>query len=188
MSSLSPSRYRPTPNVTGILPHAHERPWFLRPVLHYTRVALAAGLSAAVALAILAGFVHARTSRAVQTPRTEHAVTKRPLPEGMSSKNVVKWVPFRQSSGRTELAPWTSVDAALVHDPSVLRGLLAPAPRKPTAPETTSDPPGAPKPEAAALEAAKPIVPAAPPRPELAEGQSRSVPAQSQNPHSPDLP
>jgi len=39
------------------------------------------------------------------------AVTRRPLPDGVSEREVPKWVPIRQVSGRVELDPWTSVDA-----------------------------------------------------------------------------
>jgi hypothetical protein len=182
MSTLSPSRYRPTPTVIGALPRTDERPWFLRPALHYARVALAAGLGAGVALAMLAGLVHTRTVRAIETPRTERAVVKRALPEGMSSKSVVKWVPFRQASGRTELAPWTSVDAQLAQDPSVLQRLLKPAPEQAVAPDAADGQPGLTAPQAEAPKAAsvapgeKPAAAAAPNVPVHRETPSPAAP------------
>ena len=131
MSSLSPSRSRSADNVIGVLPRPRRQHWLARPMLHYTRVVAAAILGAAVGLACLAGAVRPGPPRTRPAVRT--LAVKRPLPEGVSERDVVKWVPLRQPSGRTELAPWTSTDAELVHDPQVLKHLLVPAPAEPSA-------------------------------------------------------
>ncbi len=131
MSSLSPSRSRPAGHIIGVLPRPRRQHWLMRPMLHYTRVAAAALLGATVGLAMLAGAMHSRPPRTRPVVRT--LTVKRPLPEDMSERDVVKWVPLRQPSGRTEFAPWTSTDAELVHDPEVLKRLLVPAPAEPSA-------------------------------------------------------
>ena len=57
------------------------------------------------------------------------AVVKRALPDGVSEEGVPKWVPMRQASGRTELEPWTSVDAELANESHGLSDALAPQER-----------------------------------------------------------
>jgi len=86
---------------------------------------------------------------------------RRPLPPGVTEDQVGKWVPIRQVSGRTELAPWTSVDGGATRDPEALTRVLnanATTPSSPPAPK-----PAAPKPEEE-TKTAEP--PAAQPKPE----------------------
>jgi hypothetical protein len=95
----------------------------------YVRLALLLGVTAMVGMLGLAAFARPHPSTAKAARARQEAATsaiKRPIPEGMTQDDVVKWVPMRQSSGRTEMAPWTSVDAKLVHDPEVLGNLLQP--------------------------------------------------------------
>jgi len=72
-------------------------------------------------------------------------IVRAPLPAGMSEGDIPKWVPLRRPSGRTELAPWSSVDGYLAQDPDVLDRLLNPAPASPPepAPEQTEEIPPA---------------------------------------------
>jgi len=93
----------------------------------HSRAVIGGALVIALAAVAFAGYVRPGRGQAKTAAKTSPAPVKRPLPAGMSEQDVVKWVPLRQSSGRTELAPWTSVDARLVKDPAVLDSLLGPA-------------------------------------------------------------
>ena len=58
--------------------------------------------------------------------QNQPVVVRHALPEGLAEDEVQKWVPNRRVSGRTELKPWQSVDAARARDPEVLQSLLQP--------------------------------------------------------------
>ncbi len=66
-------------------------------------------------------------SASTKPAKTQAVAAKRELPPGVTEDDVVVWVPIRQPSGRTELVPWTSVDAATARDPLALEAVLNPA-------------------------------------------------------------
>lgn len=123
-----------------------------------TRGMIAGAVVIAVAAVACVGYVRPHRDRAkAAATKTSSAAAKRPLPEGMSEQDVVKWVPLRQPSGRTELAPWTSVDAQLVKDPTVLDSLLRPADNSSSASQHEQ-----PREESPSPEAGSPVATASP--------------------------
>jgi len=67
-----------------------------------------------------------QAANAVKAPEDPtKVVVKRPLPEGMTEEGVVKWVPIRQPSGRTELEAWTSVDHHWAEMPQIADEVMA---------------------------------------------------------------
>lgn len=118
-----------------------------RSVVSHLRGLLPVVLLAGGAAALFGALAIEKPSRSPSAPQTAPkkvgVTVKRPLPPGMTEDQVAKWMPIRQVSGRTELAPWTSVDGATGADPDALARALyeegpapseAPAP-KPSVPE-----------------------------------------------------
>jgi len=103
-------------------PEAHV--WAPRRHLRHLVPALILVAVAATAFGMVAA--DRRSLSASAKPAKPEAVTvKRELPEGVTEDQVPKWVPIRQPSGRTELEPWTSVDAATGRDPEALETVLS---------------------------------------------------------------
>ncbi len=134
--------------MTGRAPYAsHERTgWRLGSVVRQGGVGIAGLVIVALTAVAFASYVRPHGHPTKPAAKTELVTVKRPLPDGMSEQDVVKWVPLRQPSGRTELAPWTSVDAQLVKDPTIVESLLKPAEKPPASdwadrrPEETRSP------------------------------------------------
>lgn len=132
MGTARPSRpqSKPTPSATGRLGRVRCRGYMWLVVVAFLTprriVAGAVAVSAGTAGAV--GSMHRQPPPiTAPAPEPQPVVVKHPLPEGVAEEDVRKWVPNRRVSGRTELSPWQSVDAARSRDPEVLRKLLQPA-------------------------------------------------------------
>lgn len=126
---VSRSHTKPTPSVTGRLGRVRCRGYlWLVVVAFLTPRRIVAGVVAASAGT--AGVVGTMDRQpppvTAPAPEPQPIVVKHALPAGVAEEDVQKWVPNRRVSGRTELAPWQSVDAARARNPEVLRKLLQP--------------------------------------------------------------
>jgi hypothetical protein len=126
---LSRLQTKPTPPITGRLGRVRCRGYLWLVVLAFAtpRRIVAAALAASAGTAGVVGTMdHQPAPVSERAPEPQSVVVKHPLPPGVAEEDVQKWVPNRRVSGRTELSPWQSVDAARTRNPEVLRKLLQP--------------------------------------------------------------
>ncbi len=129
MRAAHSTRHEATQPVTGRLGRVRCRGYVWLVVLAFLtpRRIVAAALAASAGTAgVVAATDHHPAPVAQAAPQPQPVVVRQPLPEGVAETDVQKWVPNRRVSGRTELAPWQSVDAARARNPEVLRKLLQP--------------------------------------------------------------
>ncbi len=129
-ASQSRSQSKPIASVTGRLGRVRCRGYMWLVVLAFLtpRRIVAGALAASAGTAGVVGTTERRPAPVTeQAPRPQPVVVRHPLPEGVAEEQVQKWVPNRRVSGRTELAPWQSVDATRARNPQVLQSLLQPA-------------------------------------------------------------
>lgn len=79
---------------------------------------------------VMAAFVGSMTlEKAERSPSTvqlkpSEITVRMPLPPNTTEEDIPKWVPVRLPSGRTELVPWSSVDADIARNPDSLANVL----------------------------------------------------------------
>jgi hypothetical protein len=126
---LTQRHEKATQSVTGRLGRVRCRGYAWLVVLAFLtpRRIVAGILTASAGTAGAVATMPRRPAPATQpAPQPQPVVVRQPLPEGVTETDVQKWVPNRRVSGRTELKPWQSVDAARARNPEVLRKLLQP--------------------------------------------------------------
>jgi hypothetical protein len=133
-TSLSP---KPAPPVTGRLGRVRCRGYIWAIVVTFLtpRRMVAAALTASAGTAGVVGTTDRQPAPVTQpAPQPQPVVVKHPLPAGVTEDQVQKWIPNRRVSGRMELRPWQSVDAARATNPEVLEALLNPVEPAPAIP------------------------------------------------------
>ncbi len=126
MSSLPPESNHATQHIRSkaeVLAHqknlADRRKLYMTLAFGTVVVLVAIAIGTASATKALDPAPVARATGTVEQP------IKRPTAEGVTDKDIVKWVPMRLASGRTEHEAFTTLDEEWVNDPSIIDKVMS---------------------------------------------------------------